>query len=110
MRIFRVFLIAIMVVMAGLLLDALVRGDFSAAKDHLWAPPWGRLTLIDALAALSMLYVVIAALEPRWERRAAWLAGVALTGSAAIALFFFLHARRVQAQTLAELIRRPRPE
>ena len=106
MRIYTLFLVVVMALMTWLLGDAFVRGDLAMASAHLWQPPWGRLTLVDALAALSMLYVVILALEPRWDRRAMWLVGVALTGSAAVALFFLLHARRVKASSLEELIQR----
>ena len=103
MRIYRTFLTAVVAVMTYLLFQALTQGDTSTIWSHLWTPPWGRLTLVDAVAALTMLYLVITALEPRWSMRLIWLVGVAGTGSAAVALFFLLHARRVDAKSLEDM-------
>jgi len=66
--------------LAGLIVWAVIAGDFRAAGAWLTADPWGIVTLADLYLGFFLSAVVIAAMERNWKA-ALWIAPIPVLGN-----------------------------
>ena len=89
------------IIVCGLLLGILL-ASIGLASDHnlwagfahLWADPWGRVTLIDLGVGLIFVAAWIAVVEPRPWCAAAWIVALFLLGNVITLIFLLWRTRR----------------
>ena len=85
------------VAIVTLTVKASLHESIGPAAARLWADPWGRATLVDTYGGFAAVWLGILARERSLARALAWLAGILLTGSAAISLYLLLAVMRLPA-------------
>lgn len=89
MRALRLGLAILAAALAGLIVWAVLAGDFGEAGRWLTSDPWGIVTLADLYLGFVLAAVVIAALERRWTA-VLWIAPIPILGNVWTAIWFVL--------------------
>lgn len=76
----RILLAVLAACLAGLIVRAMLTGDFQSAGAWLTGDPWGIVTLADLYLGFLLSAVVIAVMERGW-RAALWIAPIPLLGN-----------------------------
>lgn len=91
------------IIVCGLLLGLLL-ASIGLASDHnlwagfihVWADPWGRVTLIDLIVGLIFVAAWIAVVEPRPWCAAGWIVALFLLGNVITLIFLLWRTRRAR--------------
>ncbi len=76
--------------LTGLIVWALLAGDFSAAGDFLLGKPWGIVSMVDLYLGFLLSAVVIFLVEPDKRVALIWLLPIFVLGNIVTALWFVL--------------------
>lgn len=74
----------------GLILWAIIAGDFGAAGEFLLGKPWGIVTMADLYLGFFLSAVVIFYAEPDKKTALVWLLPIFILGNVVTALWFVL--------------------
>ncbi len=85
----RILLAVLAACFAGLIVRAVLAGDFWAAGAWLTTDPWGIVTLADLYLGFLLSSVVIVAAERNW-RAALWIAPIPFLGNIWTIVWFIL--------------------
>ena len=83
----RILAWAVIAVMAGAILYGFANGDFGANGSDIWALPWGKVTLIDLYAGLTLFGGWIAVRESSRSRIALWWLALVVLGNFAAGIY-----------------------
>nr|WP_306263663.1 hypothetical protein [Pararhizobium sp. IMCC3301] len=78
------------VLLAGLIVWAIVAGDFGAAGEFLFAKPWGIVSMADLYLGFVLATVVIVVAEADKRVALAWVVPIFVLGNVVTALWFAL--------------------
>lgn len=105
MTVLRIVLAVLAVCFAGLIVWAVMAGDFAAAGAWLTGDPWGIVTLADLYLGFLLSAVVIAAMERSW-RAVVWIAPIPFLGNLWTIIWFILRFPALLARIPALKTRR----
>ena len=78
------------VLLAGLIIWAIVAGDFGAAGQFLFVKPWGIVSMVDLYLGFVLAAVVIVFAETDKRVALAWVLPIFVLGNVVTALWFAL--------------------
>lgn len=96
----RILLAILAVAFAGLIVWAVLTGDFGAAGAWLTGDPWGLVTLADLYLGFLLSAVVIAAMERNW-RAVLWIAPIPVLGNVWTIIWFIFRFPALLGRNLA---------
>lgn len=100
MAVLRIILSILAVGLAGLILWAVLVGDFRAAGAWLTGDPWGIVTLADLYLGFLLSAVVIAAMERNWKA-VLWIAPIPVLGNLWTIVWFVVRFPGLMERKLA---------
>ncbi len=77
-------------VLTGLIVWAMMVGDFSAAGDFLLGKPWGIVAMTDLYLGFLLIALVIYLAEPDKRIALIWIVPIFVLGNIVVALWFVL--------------------
>lgn len=77
-------------VLTGLIVWAVIVGDFSAAGDFLLGKPWGIVAMADLYLGFLLIALVIYLVEPDTRIALAWIVPIFVLGNIVTVLWFVL--------------------
>lgn len=86
----KVLIGALGLVLTGLIVWAMMVGDFSAAGDFLLGKPWGIVAMVDLYLGFLLIAVVIFLAEPDKRIALVWIVPIFVLGNIVVALWFVL--------------------
>lgn len=81
--------------LAGLIVLAVLNGDFSTAGGWLTSDPWGLVTLFDLYFGFLISAVLIVAFERNWRQSVFWVLPIFILGNVWTAIWLIIRAKRI---------------